>query len=102
VNRVRPPYPLHSLLRYQGEPTLRYLAEMCIKRAEALEQEATIERERGRRYLEAAEARAAEKQDRCQTVYQLSCRSNSSWTSTSRPPRRSALKCPRRWPAPTR
>jgi hypothetical protein len=64
--RKRTPYPLHSMLTHQGEPTLRYLAEMCIKRAEALEQEAGIERERGRRYLEAAEARAEEKSARKQ------------------------------------
>ena len=49
------------MLRHQGEPTLRYLAEMCTKLAEKLEQEATIERERARRYREAADARAAEK-----------------------------------------
>jgi hypothetical protein len=49
------------MLTHQGEPTLRYLAEMCSKRAEALEQEAGIERERARRYLEAAEGRAEEK-----------------------------------------
>jgi hypothetical protein len=52
------------MLKYQGEPTLRYLAEMCIKRAEMLEQEAAIERERARQYLEAADARAAEKRTR--------------------------------------
>lgn len=63
--RKRTPFPLHSMLMHQGEPTLRYLAELCMKRAEALdEQEAAIERERGRRYLKAAEARATEKQDR--------------------------------------
>jgi len=49
------------MLKHQGEPTLRSLAEMCTKLAEKLEQEATIERERARRYLEAADARAAEK-----------------------------------------
>src|SRR5262249_55285357 len=42
-------------------PSLRYLSEMCTKRAEALEQDAAIERQRARRYLEAAEARAEEK-----------------------------------------
>jgi len=61
MRRDRPPYPLHSMLTHQGEPTLRYLAEMCIKRAEAFEQDAAIERERARRYLEAAEDRAEEK-----------------------------------------
>jgi hypothetical protein len=50
------------MLMHQGEPTLRYLAELCMKRAE--EQEAAVERERGRRYLKAAEARATELQDR--------------------------------------
>jgi len=49
------------MLTHQGEPTLRYLAEMCIKRAAAFEQDAAIERERARRYLEAAEDRAEEK-----------------------------------------
>jgi hypothetical protein len=37
---------------------------MCTKRAEVLEQEAALERERARRYLEAADARAAEKRTR--------------------------------------
>jgi hypothetical protein len=37
---------------------------MCTKLAEKLEQEATIERERARRYLEAADASAAEKRAR--------------------------------------
>jgi hypothetical protein len=64
MRRDRPPYPLHSMLTHQGEPTLRYLAEMCIKRAEAFEQDAAIERERARRYLGAAEARAEEKSAR--------------------------------------
>jgi hypothetical protein len=59
--RKRTRYPLHSMLTHQGEPTLRYLAEMCSKRAAAFEQEAAIERERARRYLEAAEARVDEK-----------------------------------------
>jgi hypothetical protein len=59
--RKRTPHPLHSMLTHQGEPTLRYLAEMCSKRAAAFEQDAAIERERARRYLEAAEARAEEK-----------------------------------------
>jgi hypothetical protein len=63
--RKRTPYPLHSMLTRQGEPTLRYLAELCIKRAERLDgQDAAIERERARRYLEAAEARAEEKSAR--------------------------------------
>jgi len=61
MRRERTPYPLHSMLKYQGEPSLRYLSEMCTKRAEALEQDAAIERQRARRYLEAAEARAEEK-----------------------------------------
>jgi hypothetical protein len=34
------------MLTHQGEPTLRYLAEMCSKRAAAFEQDAAIERER--------------------------------------------------------
>jgi hypothetical protein len=59
--RKRTPHPLHSMLTHQGEPTLRHLAEMCSKRAAALEQDAAIERERARRYLEAAEGRAEEK-----------------------------------------
>jgi hypothetical protein len=59
--RKRTPHPLHSMLTHQGEPTLRYLAEMYSKRAAAFEQDAAIERERARRYLEAAEARAEEK-----------------------------------------
>jgi hypothetical protein len=45
MQRERTRHPLLSML-YQGEPTLRYLAEMCTKRAELLEQEAAIERER--------------------------------------------------------
>jgi hypothetical protein len=52
------------MLRYQGEPTLRSLAEMCTRRAEALEKEAAIERERARRYLEAADEKAVEKSAR--------------------------------------
>jgi hypothetical protein len=64
MQRERTRHPLPSMLRHQGEPTLRYLAEMCTKRAEVLKQEAAIERERARRYLEAADARAAEKRTR--------------------------------------
>jgi hypothetical protein len=64
VRRERSPHPLHSMLRHQGEPTLRSLAEMCTRRAEELEREAAIERERARRYIEAADARAAEKRAR--------------------------------------
>jgi hypothetical protein len=52
------------MLTHQGEPTLRSLAEMCTRRAEELEREAAIERERARQYLEAADARAAEKRTR--------------------------------------
>ena len=57
MKRERASHPLHSMLEHQGEPTLRYLAELCITLAEKLEQEAAIERERGRRYLEAANAK---------------------------------------------
>jgi hypothetical protein len=64
MRRERTRHPLPSMLRHQGESTLRYLAEMCTKLAEKLEKEATIERERARRYLEAADARAAEKRTR--------------------------------------
>jgi hypothetical protein len=64
MRRERTRHPLPSMLRHQGEPTLRYLAEMCTKLAEKLEKEAAIERERARRYLEAADARAAEKRTR--------------------------------------
>src|SRR5262245_56621328 len=61
MQRARTRHPLPSMLKQQGEPTVRYLAEMCTKLAEKLEHDATIERERARRYLEAADARAAEK-----------------------------------------
>jgi hypothetical protein len=64
MQRERSRRPLPSMLKHQGEPTLRYLAEMCTKLAEKLEREAAIERERARRYLEAADARAAEKRTR--------------------------------------
>jgi hypothetical protein len=64
MKRERNSQPLHSMLRHQGEPTLHYLAEMCTKLAEKLEQEATIERERARRYLEAADASAVERRAR--------------------------------------
>ena len=47
--------PFHA--QTSGETTPRHLAEISTKRAEVLEQEAAVERERARRYLEAAEAR---------------------------------------------
>ena len=61
MKRARTSYPLLSMLKHQGEPTLRSLADMCSRRAEMFEQEAAIERERARRYLEAADLRAEEK-----------------------------------------
>ena len=64
MKRERTSQPLHSMLRRQGEPTLRYRAEMCTALAEKLEQEAAIERERARRYLKAADLSAAEKRTR--------------------------------------
>jgi hypothetical protein len=61
MRRTRNPYPADYELKACGEPSLRELAEMCAKEAEQLEHEAAIARENARIYLEAAEARAAEK-----------------------------------------
>src|SRR5262245_8390973 len=64
MKRERTSQPLHSMLRRQGEPTLRYRAEMSTALAEKLEQEAVIERERARRYLEKLEQEAAIERER--------------------------------------
>jgi hypothetical protein len=64
MRRNRSPYPRAYELKACGEPSLRELAEMNLKRAEQLEQEAAIARESARIYLEAADARAAEKRAR--------------------------------------
>lgn len=58
-------HPHDYELKNYAEPSLRYFAEVCTKRAAALiGREAAIMREKAHRYLEAAEAKAAEKQAR--------------------------------------
>jgi hypothetical protein len=61
MKRDRGPYVRQSDLNHEGEPSLRYMAEMWAKNAQRFEQKAAVARENARRYLEAADARAAEK-----------------------------------------
>jgi hypothetical protein len=52
IKRDRDPHVKHSELKHEGEPSLRYMAEMWAKDAERLERAAAIARGNARLALE--------------------------------------------------
>jgi hypothetical protein len=60
----QPPYLSDSELKQWGEPSLRQWADKYAQDAERLEREAAHARDKARWFLEAADAKAAEKRAR--------------------------------------